>query len=393
MLKTKIAYLMLIIVMIAFFVMYVSSLSFIALLLIAFLPLVLWVLGMISKYTTKIDVFLPQTVITKRGKTTLKVKVENKSFLPLSAVKICLKYHNEFFGYNGSKTVMISAGPFTTQTIECDISSKHCGDLVITYEKAIFYDYFRLWKFRKPSGEELTATFIPDLGEISAQFKVNHNFISESDVFSKHKQGDDPSEVFKIRDYMQGDKLNRIHWKLSSKYDNMLVKEYSLPINHSVIILLELLSDPNNQNDADYIDAAIETAFLMSKFLLSRDINHYFAWIDGETDYFHKIAIDTEDDIFSALNILISSQPYQGTAKGMMTYQSAEKNNIYSNICYITSYLTDEIEVLFGTPDTMYRTILKMSDDTFDMRALAENSKVVTVKTDEIRESLNKLEL
>ena len=37
----------------------------------------------------------------------------------------------------------------------------------------------------------------------------------ESDSYSTIKGGDDPSEVFAIREYREGDRLQRIHWKLS----------------------------------------------------------------------------------------------------------------------------------------------------------------------------------
>ena len=53
---------------------------------------------------------------------------------------------------------------------------------------------------------------------------------ADSDRFSTYKKGDDPSEIFDIREYADGDKIQRIHWKLSSKTGDLMVKEGSLPL-------------------------------------------------------------------------------------------------------------------------------------------------------------------
>ena len=39
----------------------------------------------------------------------------------------------------------------------------------------------------------------------------------ESDRYSPVRAGDDPSELFGLRDYREGDPLRNIHWKLSVK--------------------------------------------------------------------------------------------------------------------------------------------------------------------------------
>lgn len=46
----------------------------------------------------------------------------------------------------------------------------------------------------------------------------------DSDRFSLYKKGDDPSEIFDIRDFKDGDRFQQIHWKLSSKTGHYMVK-------------------------------------------------------------------------------------------------------------------------------------------------------------------------
>lgn len=66
---------------------------------------------------------------------------------------------------------------------------------------------------------------------------------ADSDRFSTYKKGDDPSEIFDIREYADGDKIQRIHWKLSSKTGDLMVKEGSLPLMKEIHIFIDLCSD------------------------------------------------------------------------------------------------------------------------------------------------------
>ena len=63
---------------------------------------------------------------------------------------------------------------------------------------------------------------------------------SEGERYSQKKPGDDPTELFALRDYREGDRLSRIHWKLSQKMGRTLVKELGLPLSDHLLFLLDL---------------------------------------------------------------------------------------------------------------------------------------------------------
>ena len=56
------------------------------------------------------------------------------------------------------------------------------------------------------------------------------NFSLEGERFSEEVSGDDPSELFALRDYQPGDRMARIHWKLSARKGEWYVKEFSRPV-------------------------------------------------------------------------------------------------------------------------------------------------------------------
>ncbi|MDO5385510.1 MAG: DUF58 domain-containing protein, partial [Rikenellaceae bacterium] len=57
------------------------------------------------------------------------------------------------------------------------------------------------------------------------------------DAFDTARSGNDVDEVFDVREYVPGDSMASIHWKLSSKFDEMMAREFSRPADYDVALL------------------------------------------------------------------------------------------------------------------------------------------------------------
>ena len=57
------------------------------------------------------------------------------------------------------------------------------------------------------------------------------------------KRGNDFSDVQEVREYIPGDKLMSIHWKLSAKRDILMVKDRVSMSDHQLVIVPELFID------------------------------------------------------------------------------------------------------------------------------------------------------
>ena len=56
------------------------------------------------------------------------------------------------------------------------------------------------------------------------------------------KKGNGPGEYFGIRPYVDGDPMKLIHWKLTGKTDEYMVKEVEVPMMRMPLIFLETFS-------------------------------------------------------------------------------------------------------------------------------------------------------
>lgn len=190
--------------------------------------------------------------------------------------------------------------------IDFQAVSPSCGKLQIEIEQLRIVDPLGLFSKRVRRGAEGAALVLPETFPVDIELRTPDLPDIESDHYSPVRAGDDPSELFGLRDYREGDPLRNIHWKLSEKYDRTVVREASLPVAHSVILMLD------NCPTADVIpaaaSAACEALISVSQSLADQSISHQIAWIDRETELIVVNTIASVDDLYACQGLLLSAR-------------------------------------------------------------------------------------
>lgn len=123
---------------------------------------------------------------------------------------------------------------------------------------------------------------LPDTFEIAVELGETNTPDMDSSEYSPVRPGSDPSELFGVRDYREGDALKRIHWKLSEKYDRTVVREASLPVARSILLLLD--NAPEGAIAPEKVSAAVEGLMSASESLAGQGISHEIGWLNHETE-------------------------------------------------------------------------------------------------------------
>lgn len=120
------------------------------------------------------------------------------------------------------------------------IPTDHCGSYRIAVEKGRIYDYLGLFSFPIRRGEEkvlriypkpLPVEHIPDLQRYLA-------------LSWRPKAGGGFSENHELRLYRPGDPLNQVHWKLSAKTGDLILREAMEPQRGLVLLTMTLRGTP-----------------------------------------------------------------------------------------------------------------------------------------------------
>ena len=184
---------------------------------------------------------VPVRYVQKGQEFAVEVELENHSFMPMESIPVEISCENEFTKSRFSAKDTAMAEARKKVRLQFFLEAKYCGRVKVSVEKVKAQDYLRLFSRgseKKYQSEEVMV--LPVIHKIPVQqsFQLEENL--EGQLFSKSRTGEDTSEVFDIREYRSGDTSHRIHWKLSAKTDDFMVKEYSLPMERTVLLFLDL---------------------------------------------------------------------------------------------------------------------------------------------------------
>jgi len=237
---------------------------------------------------------------------------------------------------------------FSNQTINYPLNSCHCGKLRITVDNFILRDPLKLIKRRLNLSEETETTVIPDTFNTQIELIDDITNVVDNDIYSTAKAGNDTSEMFAIREYIPGDSIKSIHWKLSQKSDKLMVREFGFPIVNQVLILLE--TAVLTEITPEQIDAMAEIFISVSLKLAEQDITHTAGWKQNNTDSYINFEINSKEDVSLLINEILSNTVVSSDITTITSYKDDTVNhkNNYSHIIVISSYIEPDIESLYN---------------------------------------------
>lgn len=295
----KLVYILITLCSAVFYVLYKGDLSFYLLAFLLAMPVVLYAALAIGSAFLKIKVYCDSPV-TERGKAAaIKISLCNRFFLPVSSCSVKIRYtvsapFEEELPF--IHTAAVPLGGRTSETVSLNFLPKHCGAVSVTVKSVRLRDLMGITSVRKRVGFSTRITVLPAILPVSAAIESNYVYSAESSVFSREKPGDDPSEIFMLREYRDGDRHNLIHWKLSGRSDNFIVRELSKPVGSRILIM----ADTGSCRSAEGADRIFEAAASLSCSLAESGAAHFLAFPCG--DYSLRTAeITAPDSLYAEL--------------------------------------------------------------------------------------------
>ncbi len=334
-------YLILLLISVVFYIMYVGAFSYYLMVFMIVLPIVLFLLDLYL--SRKVKVYFTQKTQKAMGKTPLQLEIvaENTSAFPVANLEIVLEYHSaiETDGKNIAK-INSPIMPKESHSMLLNIASLHVGAVDFKIKKCRIFDFLRLFKFKlRGNGysecqKDSTVYVYPQYSHLENQISDYSNTGIDSDEYSPDKKGDDPSQIFDIHEYVEGDKPNRIHWKLTAKQDSVMVKDYSLPMTFALNIFINL-----NTDSLRSYDAIIQSALSVSMLLTERGYAHSISWYDaGEQNLVHMNIKDEQEHI-DCSEALIKTKTYRNETLPIYPFTAEEGQVNCAHMIVVTQAL------------------------------------------------------
>jgi len=124
--------------------------------------------------------------------------------------------------------------------LSLDFKPESCGSYLIRLEHVRCLDIFGLNSAPLPVPVSRLITVYPKPITISFSSHTTPRGRMEEGSQSVNRKGSDASEVFDLRTYQPGDDIHTIHWKLSQKTDELLVREPADSPRFDTLVLMDI---------------------------------------------------------------------------------------------------------------------------------------------------------
>ena len=242
----KLCYLLFLIGLTVFYVLYIDSLALVVLMTALILPVLLKLCLIWLKHQSKTSLSCNKDSCAVGQSVPVSLILENDCPLSFAKATAKIRIQHVFSDKAESIRLRFPVHGRNTTRLTFWIKAECCGAVRISLEKIHVLDYFCLFRtnIRKQS-TDLELLILPERLQIPLLEQAESVYAPESNQYA-NKAGDDPSEIFNIREYHAGDAVSRIHWKLSSKSEeHLFLKEFGYPVEKQVLLLAEYLPQPS----------------------------------------------------------------------------------------------------------------------------------------------------
>ena len=278
MIAMKIGWILFELILLGLFLYFGSSVAFLVMIMLIIIPLASLVFNIYISKSLRTE--LNTSINLQKGSAgTCSITFKNSTMVPVLRLHCMVEARNQLNGENMRIPVMTWVAPNKKQEEQVSLASDYCGRIRLSLESVKIYDCFGLFGVSCPNKTVGYVTVQPETFEMNISLIPGISSEQDSDTYSQMKPGYDLSETFQIREYVPGDSPKQIHWKLSGKFDKLIVRDPGLPITRNVLIFWERTGESGRK---ELIDAQAEAIVTLCRNLLDQSIQFTVGWNDTD---------------------------------------------------------------------------------------------------------------
>jgi hypothetical protein len=227
-----------------------------------------------------------------------------------------------------------------------EIREDFCGKLDISLDEIRVCDPLRLFGRRREHASADTGYVAPAIFHVEIPAEYLDSYDIESYQYSQFEKGSDTGEVFGLRSYQDGDNPKQIHWKLSAKMDEVVVKIPSYPIENNILLLLDNLLAQETELSAERKSKLMELFWSLSATLLEQGMPHSVGWFDSVGESFRLEPVRSREELWNTIPDSLSCGFMKSEFSTVYRYLEMLEDRGFSNHFYVTAQAERDIDRL-----------------------------------------------
>ena len=233
-----------------------------------------------------------------------RITVYNTARLPLPRVKVRLTMHQTLTGVTLTKTMRYHRLPATLND-RLPMDTNHCGIWEAGVHWVQVYDALGLIAIRRRVLVTAQAAVLPQPVEPETLPQTTQS--QEQTTAQRPRRGDGMGEEYELRTYQPGDPVRMIHWKLSSKSEELILREVLEHPEAVPVLTFDHLGPP------DLLDGVLDRLWSLSNTLLEQQKAHEIQWVHPESGQQFRFLLRGQGDLHRCFGALLSQPaPLEG---------------------------------------------------------------------------------
>lgn len=229
--------------------------------------------------------------------------LENTGIVPASRCVFRLRCGGGYNENDQKIRLTASVGARKKQELEAVLKCDCVGLTECEILKGSVSDLLNLFRFRIAARTRTSVAVLPPVYP-AAVFTGEWESVGPElgEDCDPDKGGENPSEVFQIRPYREGDRLRSIHWKLSARADDLIVREFAHTVQSMGALIVDV-SMPANENEKSriWLNNLFSLTLSVAFGMLRADLRFYLAWYDWQRSELQRHLIEKDEDLYEAL--------------------------------------------------------------------------------------------
>jgi len=200
------------------------------------LPVASFLILLIERLALSFEVTPDKIFSTKLRRFSVTVKIRNRFIFPISPMKIIGVFQDSEGNLIKDKLMIISVMPFCRSEFVFNGHLKYRGEYFLGLTGAEICDFLCLFRFRIKLSPQCRTVVAPRRLTIER----SGSFSSDEDDSVRTETTFFENDSFSsVREYMDGESLRKVHWKLSAKQDKLMVKQSDRNLSSSATVIID----------------------------------------------------------------------------------------------------------------------------------------------------------
>lgn len=290
-----------------FYLFFRGWLSFFVLVVVLLLPILSLLLFLPAARRCRMELSARPGAVNKGEEVVFTAKFTNTGLLPILWAGCRFRVENGLGDGERPRRCTLSLGPKSHALAEYPVSSLYAGAILCRAEGAKCVDPLGLFSRSLGKQSAVRAYVLPQVLPITPAVTATAAAAAGDRTQPEHP-GDDPSETRDVRPYRPGDPMRAVHWKLSTRTEDLMVREFSQSADCAVELLLDLNGSLEGR------DLVLDAVASLHACLEDCGVGHRVSWFDPSSGTLLSQDLHREEEWPPVLRALLAPPGAAGAA-------------------------------------------------------------------------------